>query len=141
MDLQTKVNDHINTVYQVWQSQDLMKHKRLTLKMKRVINEAFLSYTMVEICDAIRNYGKIYNDHRSWFKVRYPLDIFIAEKMDRFLEENKPMETHYNSYLRSGGQVAGGQPPPSQPAISPDSLNNYKEKFKQWKKEKSSKKI
>lgn len=141
MDLQTKVNDRINTVFETWQSQDLMKHKRLTLKMKRVINEAFLSYTLVEICDAIRNYGKIYNDQQSWFKVKYPIDIFISEKMDRFLTENNPMESHYNKHLRSGGQVAGGLPPPGSPAISPDSLDNFKEKFKQWKKEKSSKKI
>lgn len=136
MDREPKIDEMVNTVFNLWQQQDLMKHKRLTLKMVRVIKDAFLYYSMIDICDAIRNYNKIYNDSRSWFKVKYPIDTFISEKMDRFLNENNPMQTHYNGQPRSGARMVGGQPPPSQPTISPDSLENFNERFKQWKREK-----
>ena len=138
MDLQTRVNDRINTVFTVWQESNIVKHRKLTPRLKRFISQAILDYSIADICDAIRNYSKVLHDDAYWYSLKFSLDTFLSSKIDLFIEENKPLDNfkRFNTPTQSGIRVAGGQPPPGSPAISPDSLDNFKEKFKQWKKEK-----
>ena len=54
-----KKRDGVVGIFNCWNGQKIIVHKKLTLEMISTVNSALKSYTEAEICQAIRNYAEI----------------------------------------------------------------------------------
>jgi len=97
-------NDKKNNIYidifSHWNSQNIVKHKKLTTNMKQTINARLEDFTPEEIKQAISNYAKIYHSPKYFLKYKFRLEDFLSRGagsyMEKFLTENDP----FSSYLR-----------------------------------------
>lgn len=74
-------------IFNYWNSKDIIKHRKLTDKIKRSINGALGNYTQAEIIQAIDNYARILaspNDY--FFSYKWTLPDFLQRGLDKFLD-------------------------------------------------------
>ena len=87
----TKDNkDTIQKIYTVvfnfWNSQKIISHKKLSEDIKRAIKTALDTYSERELCQAIGNYAEILKDEGYYFKYRWTLKDFLKRGLEKFLD-------------------------------------------------------
>ncbi len=81
-----------------WNSQEIIRHRLLTGKMKGAINGRLREKrTVEEICSAIENYAEILKGEDYYFKYRWTLQDFLARGIDKFGD----LEIAKTNYSRS----------------------------------------
>ncbi len=78
----------INSIYDFWNTQDIIEHRKLTNKMKNKIKTTLKEYTEEEIKAAIKNYSEILNSDKYWFTYRWTIDEFLQRGLERFLHRD-----------------------------------------------------
>jgi hypothetical protein len=70
---------YINSVFQHWNNQGIIIHRKLTPEIERRISSALKEYTEDEINAAISNYATIQKGDY-WFKYKWTLSYFLTRK-------------------------------------------------------------
>lgn len=98
------VKEDIKTIYDFWNSLEIIKHRELTQKMKSGINARLEGRTVEEITEAMQNYKTILTSDLYWYTYKFSLDKFMNPKnLDGFMTDNNPFET----YRKQGGGGSG----------------------------------
>lgn len=92
----TSNNTSIKNIYNFWNSQDIIKHRKLTNKMRRKINTTLKEYTEEEIKQSIKNYAEVLNSDKYWFTYRWTIDEFLSRGLERFLDGKVAKQNHLN---------------------------------------------
>jgi len=81
-----KKRDGVVGIFNCWNGQKIIVHKKLTLEMISTVNSALKSYTEAEICQAIRNYAEILKGSEYYFKYTWTLREFLKRGLEKFLD-------------------------------------------------------
>lgn len=101
---------NIYTLFEHWNNQNVIVHRKLTEKVKRAISGALRDYSEEEIRQAISNYTLILEGPEYYFKHRWTLTDFLHRGLEKFLD----LEKAKANYLRRGHDErfgAGGRYP------------------------------
>lgn len=80
-------------IFDFWNSHNIVKHKKLTDKMKTKINTALKEYTEEDIKKAIENYSIVINNPKDYyFNYLWPLEDFLQRGLRKFVDDVKPLE-------------------------------------------------
>ena len=90
------VNSDAKTVFEHWNSKDIIQHRKLTDKIKRAIKGALKNYSADEICAAIDNYVAILTDDKYYWSYKWTLQDFLQRGIEKFLD----FETAAQNYLK-----------------------------------------
>ena len=105
------VNSDAKTVFEHWNSKDIIQHRKLTDKIKRAIKGALRNYSADEICAAIDNYVTILTDDKYYWSYKWTLQEFLQRGLEKFLD----FETAAQNYLKDKAKPRGHPEPPSIP--------------------------
>lgn len=93
-------------IFDWWNQQGIIKHKKLSDKMQRAINGKITEgKTPKEICRAIVNYRKIVKGKQYWFHFEWTLQHFLQRGIDQFMD----FRTAHNNYLRHDREYEEGK--------------------------------
>ena len=81
---ETRVYNNIYSLFEVWNSEKIVVHKKLTDRMKTVIIRTLKDYTSDEIKQAIKNYAEILHGVEYYFNYTWGLDTFLQRGMRSF---------------------------------------------------------
>jgi hypothetical protein len=82
-----KKPQYIRDIYYAWNKQDIIKHRKLTDKIKRVISGALNDeWEKDEIIRAIENYAEILKSPDYYWTYRWTLRDFISRGLDKFVD-------------------------------------------------------
>lgn len=76
----------INNIYVFWNKQNIIKHRKLTNKMRNKIRTTLKEYKEEEIKAAIQNYSEILNSDKYWFTYRWTIDEFLHKGLEKFID-------------------------------------------------------
>lgn len=110
-------------IFNHWNSKEIVKHKKLTDKIKRAINGALADYNVDEITTAIDNYDKILRDSKYYFKYRWTLKDFLQRGLEKFIDWNICSE-NYKKDKNTGKEVDDPAYDPSNRAYIPFDLQD-----------------
>jgi DNA-binding Lrp family transcriptional regulator len=85
-------NNNIYTVYDFWNTQRIIVHKKLTDKIKRKITTILKDYSLKETNGAIANYSKVLLGDEYYWTYRWTLVEFLQRGIDKFVDEARPLE-------------------------------------------------
>lgn len=105
------VNSDAKTVFEHWNSKDIIQHRKLTDKIKRAINGVLKNYSAGEVCAAIDNYAVILKDDRYYWSYKWTLQEFLQRGLEKFLD----FETAAQNYLKDKAKPRDHPEPPSIP--------------------------
>ena len=86
----------VEVIFNHWNSKGIIKHRKITDKLKRAINNALKDYSQDEICTAIDNYAIILADDKYYWTYKWGLGEFISRGLDKFLD----FEVAANNYMK-----------------------------------------
>jgi hypothetical protein len=100
-------SDNINTVFEFWNSKNIIVHRKLTDQIKSSINSKLKDYSVDEICDAINNYSLIISMSQFYFTYRWPLATFLkrGNGFESFLSYNKPFHNYLDTKKWTEGEL------------------------------------
>ena len=108
--------DNIQNIYTVifnfWNSQRIISHKKLTEDIKRAIKTALDTYSEGEVCQAIRNYAEILKDESYFFKYRWTLKDFLKRGLEKFLDLDIARANYRKDKLAIKGELRKEQSGP-----------------------------
>ena len=81
-------------LYAIWNSQNIVVHKKLTGKIESKIKATLKEYTDTEITDAILRYGSIVSDKKYYFTFKWTLVDFLQRGISKF-----DSDVCFNNYL------------------------------------------
>lgn len=84
----------LKSVYNHWNDQNIIPHKKLTEKIKQKIRTHLKENTIEDITQAISNYKTVFTSPNHFFKYRWTLIDFLDRGLRKFLNEAKPL-TNY----------------------------------------------
>ena len=90
-DMCKPVSDAVK-IYEAWNLSEIVVHRVLDDKTKRVLKTALTRYTEAEILEAILNYATVVKGDGYYFSYRWTLKDFIARGLDRFVSTAHPLE-------------------------------------------------
>ncbi|MBA7691910.1 hypothetical protein ES703_100466 [subsurface metagenome] len=73
-------------IFDLWNSQEIIRHRKLTEDIKRAVKTVLDTYSEKEICQAIRNYAEILKDESCYFKYRWTLRDFLKRGLEKFFD-------------------------------------------------------
>lgn len=82
---ETKVNNY-TVIFKLWNSLEVIKHKKLTADIKRAIDRALRDSSLEEVSQAIKNYAEILKGEQYYFKYSWTLKDFLKRGLDKFLD-------------------------------------------------------
>ena len=85
-------------IFDHWNQQNIISHKRLTDDVRRVIVSTLESYSTKEVTTAISNYSEILHDERYYFKYKWTLKDFLKRGLDKFMDADAARQ----NYLKNG---------------------------------------
>ncbi len=87
----TYIIKNINSIFDYWNSKDIINHKKLNQKMKEEIKKALHDYSVDEIKIAIDHYYEMYKSDYQYCKYRWGLDTFLkrAEGYIKFMDDGE----------------------------------------------------
>ena len=91
----TKSNS-IRDIYNFWNTQNIIKHRKLNSKMRNKINSTLKEYTSGEIKQSIKNYAEILNDKKYWFSYRWTIDEFLHRGLEKFMDSEIAKQNYIN---------------------------------------------
>ncbi|MBA7567402.1 hypothetical protein ES708_09113 [subsurface metagenome] len=87
---QSKVKETIvnncTAILKLWNSLEIIKHKKLTADIKRAIDRALRDYSLEVVSQAIKNYAEILKGDQYYFKYSWTLKDFLKRGLDKFLD-------------------------------------------------------
>ncbi len=84
---ETKVNkSNYTVIFKLWNSLEIIKHKKLTADIKRAIDRALRDSSLEEVSQAIKNYAEILKGDQYYFKYSWTLKDFLKRGLDKFLD-------------------------------------------------------
>ena len=85
-------------VFNLWNDQGIIVHKKLTELMKFSIEKTLKEYTLDEISDAIKTYAEIVNSDHYYFNFKWTLTEFLTRKnaLPNFIETKSALERYLN---------------------------------------------
>jgi len=97
--------DIYTPIFESWNSQKLIKHRKLTDKMRRAINGILDEFTQEEIIKAIGNYSEIINDPVTYyFNHRWTLEDFMRRGTSKFVAAADPRSNFRKSDIIGKGK-------------------------------------
>ncbi len=87
-------NNNIYTVFDHWNSKEIISHKNLTDKIKRKINGCLKEHSAKEILRSIDNYKLIIESDEYYFDHKWILKDFLQRGLEKFMN----LETAKNNY-------------------------------------------
>lgn len=90
----TSTPPEVPKIFEAWQSQNIIKHKKMTKKMEKEIKKLLEGkredvegkQSEEDIITAINNYGRIVSDNRFFFKYKWRLDEFLKRGYNKFAD-------------------------------------------------------
>jgi len=76
----------IDGVFDLWNSQEIIQHKKLTGEIKRAIEIRLKDFSVDEICQAVKNYAEIIKGEQYYFKYKWTLKNFLKRGLDQFMD-------------------------------------------------------
>lgn len=103
-DIKTEDTDpaEVLTLFNFWNEQGVIKHTKLTDKIRRAIKTALKDYTSEQLQEAIGNYGEIVNKPLYFFKYKWTLQDFLKRGIEKFIDG----EVARNNYQKNAGNVS-----------------------------------
>ena len=84
---ETKLNKSNYTgILKLWNSLEIIKHKKLTADIKRAIDRALRDSSLEVVSQAIKNYAEILKGDQYYFKYSWTLKDFLKRGLDKFLD-------------------------------------------------------
>ncbi|WP_419893247.1 helix-turn-helix domain-containing protein [Oceanobacillus kimchii] len=91
-------NTNIYTIFEFWNEQSIIVHRKITTKMKRHINARLEDYSEEELKQAISNYNEILKGDEYYWTHRWTLEDFMKpSNVIKFLKESDP----HNNYAKN----------------------------------------
>ena len=81
-----KDKDIVLSLFEFWNHQGTINHKKLTAKMETKIRSALKDYSSEDIKKAISNYSTVLKDDKYFWTYKWTLDEFMARGLTKFLE-------------------------------------------------------
>jgi len=102
--LKENLKENISRViFDLWNSLEMIKHKKLTADMKRAIFIVAEDYSKREISQAVKNYAEILKGEQYYFKYTWTLKDFLKRGLEKFLD----LEIAKNNYSKTKGGQGG----------------------------------
>jgi len=76
----------ILSIFEFWNEQGIIKHRKLTEKIKTKIRSALREYSLDEIREAISKYAKVLKGDEYFWTYKWTLPDFLARGLTRFLD-------------------------------------------------------
>lgn len=77
---------YIESVFEFWNKQNIIQHRKLTEKIKSKIRSALREYTLEEIQTAIKKYNQVLKGEDYFWTYKWTLPDFLARGLTRFLD-------------------------------------------------------
>jgi phage replication O-like protein O len=90
-------------VFDFWNSKNIIKHKKLTDKIKRKISGTTADYTIDEIMKAISNYEIVLHGDKYYWSHTWTLEEFLQRGLEKFLTD-----ACFENYLKGKGGKENG---------------------------------
>lgn len=97
-------DDDTHEIYNYWNKQAIVVHKKCTVGMKKKIAAALKDYTVEEIKEAIKNYEEILHSPDYFWNYVWTLMDFCSRGIHKFLNEAKPYDNFFNKKLGEKSQ-------------------------------------
>ena len=81
-------------LYEHWNSKGIIRHRKLTDKMKRKIKTTLKDYDLDTLKEIIDNYAEIVLDEKYWFDYKWTLEEFLQRGLTKF-EDGKVAKQNY----------------------------------------------
>jgi hypothetical protein len=75
-------------IFEIWNEQKIIIHKKLTADIKRSIDSALRDFTVDEISQAIKNYAEILKGSQYFFDYRWILKDFLKRGLEKFIDKD-----------------------------------------------------
>ena len=82
----TKSNPDVKSIYDFWNSQDIITHRNMTPDIARAIKAELRNHTKAEMMQSIENYAEIQKGKQYWFNYAWTLRDFLKRGMPKFLD-------------------------------------------------------
>ena len=75
-----------------WNAEDIVKHKKVTTRMKKTIDKALKNadYTELEIFTAFKNYATILKAPQYFWTYQWTMEDFLNRGLHKFVDEARP---------------------------------------------------
>lgn len=92
-------------IYDYWNSKGIIRHRKLTNRMKTKIQSTLKDYSLNEIKEIIDNYAEILLNDKYWFNYKWTLEDFLQRGMAKF-EDLKAAKQNYtkDEYKNTGSE-------------------------------------
>jgi hypothetical protein len=96
--------ENIYTIFEHWNSQKIIVHRKMNKKMESHINARLADYSLDDLLTAISNLKTIIADERYYWTHKYTLeDFMLPDNVVRFVDENDP----FTNFLAKKGKQHG----------------------------------
>ncbi len=83
---ETKLNYITIVIFNLWNEQKIIVHKKLTDDIKLAIGRALKEHSHEELSEAIKNYAEILKGEQYYFKYSWTLKDFLKRGLEKFLD-------------------------------------------------------
>ena len=83
----TKENSLYKSIFDHWNDQKIIIHRNITAEMNNSIRTALKDHEPDELKAAIKNYGTVFHSVEHYYKSKYSLEDFLAQKLQKFVEK------------------------------------------------------
>jgi len=88
--------EDIYTIFEFWNSTKVTVHRTMSNELRGHINARLVKFSVEEVCNAITNYSTVLTEKRYYWTHKWTLGEFLVRGLDKFLDENKPLENFLN---------------------------------------------
>jgi len=81
------MKDNIYSVFEFWNEQKIIVHRKLTDKIKRKISGTLKDYKLKEVKTAIKHYARILKDKEYYWTYKWTLEEFLQRGLEKFLTD------------------------------------------------------
>lgn len=90
------VKKDIYSIFEFWNEQKIVVHRKLTGKMETATKGALKDYSKDELQEAIANYSQIVKDSRYYFNHKWTLEEFVRRGLEKFMDGAVARENYLN---------------------------------------------
>lgn len=99
----TKNDEYIYTLFEFWNEQRIIKHKRMNQKMKSNTRARLKDYSFEELKQAIKNYSEVLADPKYYWTHKWTYEEFMKpNNVVRFLDEAEPKKNFIDKFNNKG---------------------------------------
>jgi hypothetical protein len=107
-------------VFDHWNSLGIIKHKKMTDRMRSALKSALKNYTKEEICQAMSNYAEILHGVEYYWQYRWTFDEFLHRGLEKFMDAKVARQNYrIREERRDERAEKGVRPKPRQERAKP----------------------